>query len=70
MPTDYEIARAQRLGRATAAAGRPLNRETNPFNANGDGKQRVLAMRFTRAYLNAKPAAAGTIDYTGDDDGE
>lgn len=60
-PTDDELARAERLGRATARAGRELNADTCPWNANGDDTQRVLAARFTRAYLNEKPTA---VDYT------
>lgn len=60
-PTDYEIARAERLGRATARAGREFTAEACLFNANGDDSQRVLAARFTRAYLDEKPAP---VDYT------
>jgi len=59
-PTDYEIARAQRAGRAFARAGKPVT--DCPFDANGDGSQRVLAMRFARAYLAERPAEG--VDYT------
>jgi len=59
MPTDYEIARAQRAGRFFARAGKPI--KDCPYDANGDGAQRVLAMRFARAYLSVKPAE--NVDY-------
>ena len=54
MPTDTEIARAQRAGRAFARAGKPVT--ACPYNADGDGSQRVLARRWVRGYLSARPA--------------
>jgi hypothetical protein len=60
-PTDYELARAERLGRATAHAGRALSMATCPFDANGTDDQRVLARRFVTAYVGERPD--GAVDY-------
>ena len=57
--TDEQIARAERLGRATARAHRPVS--MCPFNTNGDNTQRVLAQRFVRAYLSERSDAV--VDY-------
>jgi hypothetical protein len=54
MPSAYEIARAERVGRFFARAGKPI-REC-PFNPIGDGHQRVLTVHFVRGYLTVKPA--------------
>jgi len=63
MPTDYEIARAQRLGRATAQAGHGA--ESCPYAADGAPHDRVLAARWVAAYLTAAPSS-GAVDYSGD----
>ena len=60
MPTDAEIARAQRAGRAFARAGRPV--ADCPYNADGDGSQRVLARRWVRGYLSVLPSASDYVD--------
>lgn len=59
-PTDAEIARAQRLGRATARAGRPVT--DSPYQAGGDARQRVLAARFVRAYLDERHSTRDVDD--------
>ncbi len=48
MPTVEEIARAERAGRMFARLGRPV--VDCPWDANGDGSQRVLARRFVRGF--------------------
>jgi hypothetical protein len=48
MPTSEEIDRAEQAGRMFARAGRPV--VDCPWNANGDGAQRVLARRFVRGF--------------------
>lgn len=54
MPTSEEIARAERAGRAFARVGRPVT--DCPFDANGDGNQRVLARRFVRGFAMVAPS--------------
>lgn len=57
--SDEELQRAQRLGRASARAGRPVS--SCPFDASGDDAQRLLALRFVRGYVSVNP---GAVDYT------
>jgi hypothetical protein len=52
-PTSEEVARAERAGRAFARLGRPVT--DCPWDANGDGGQRVLARRFVRGFSMVAP---------------
>lgn len=61
VPTDAEIARAQRHARFSARNKRPV--ASCPYNANGDGQERVLAMRWVQAYLTAAPADLAPINF-------
>jgi hypothetical protein len=54
LPSEYEIARAERAGRFFARANKLI--KDCPFNADGTGAERVLAVHFVRGYLQVRPA--------------
>lgn len=61
VPSDDDIGVATRMGRRFANANRPV--ADCPYDADGSGSDRVLAMHFVKGYRAVKPLPDGTVDY-------